>query len=224
MPERQLPLWSRRKAYCSRTPHHFIHSPCKHRPMLWCSYICHPPPAKSRLVMRDCGGGSLEAVGNKIKERSAVVRRVDYWEVSWGGKLTLYIYSYMLQLNWSTFLDSSRSYPSAHQLDHSSCNQTFQYPSFIGMGRQIVTLTFLESSLILNSGPLRTFRYMAVNCNVIPYWLVFSNLNSRLLPCRKRSSAKNTLSGQECGPGDSPCLNLSRTDFRSLTPLPSWPI
>ena len=97
-----------------------------------------PSSSEVKIVMEDCEGGSLEAVGKKIKERGAVVGEKIAGRLAEGVSWLFHIYSYS---NWSTtFLDSSRSCLSAHQKDHSSRYQTFQYPSFTRRSRQIVWL------------------------------------------------------------------------------------
>ena len=80
-----------------------------------------PSSSEVKIVMEDCEGGSLEAVGKKITERGAVVGEKIAGRLAEGVSWPFFICSYMLQLtDQQRFLDSSRSCLSAHQEDYPS--------------------------------------------------------------------------------------------------------
>ena len=117
-----------------------------------------PSSSEVKIVMEDCEGGSLEAVGKKIKERGAVVGEKIAGRlaegVSWAFFKKLYFYvANQLINNVSRFskvllictpkrlfiATSSLLISFSHEKGSSNC----------------VTSAFLENSLILKSGPLQ---------------------------------------------------------------------
>ena len=112
-----------------------------------------PSSSEVKIVMEECEGGSLEAVGKKIKERGAVVGEKIAGRLAEGVSCYVLIYCNQLINNASRFFKvllicipkrlfiaiSNLPISFFHEKGSSNC----------------VTLAFLESSLILKSGPLR---------------------------------------------------------------------
>ena len=142
-----------------------------------------PSSSEVKIVMEDCEGGSLEAVGKKITERGAVVGEKIAGRLAEGVSWLFKKCSYMLQLT-----DQQR-FQILQGLAYLHTKKTIHRdikPSNILLSREgVVKLCdFGVSGELVNSkvGTFTgTFRYMAVSHYLSSYCLVFFNLNSLFL-------------------------------------------